>query len=146
MGVGVIVLNTEGQVLLGQRNRNRKKAKSVLRGEGTWTLPGGKVRHGETLEAATVRELVEETGIVASPESLKLISLSQEILAEAHFITIGFLLQGVTDQPEEREPEAITNWQWFKLDSLPTPLFFPSERIISNYKNQKIYKSAPYDL
>ncbi|TDD42652.1 NUDIX domain-containing protein, partial [Kribbella antibiotica] len=33
-------------------------------GEGTWwTLPGGKVEHGEDPFAAVTRELMEETGL-----------------------------------------------------------------------------------
>jgi len=56
--VGAVVLDGDGRVLL------------VLRGRppaaGTWTLPGGKVEMGETPEAAVVRELREETALVAS--------------------------------------------------------------------------------
>ena len=41
----------------------------VLRGQepalGSWSLPGGLVELGETLEAAITRELAEETGIAA---------------------------------------------------------------------------------
>lgn len=34
-------------------------------GEGIWTLPGGGLEFGETPEAAVVREVEEETGLVA---------------------------------------------------------------------------------
>ena len=55
MGVGAVVLNGEGHVLLV------KRAHEPLKGE--WSLPGGGVEIGETLEASIVRELFEETGL-----------------------------------------------------------------------------------
>src|SRR3990170_4447107 len=55
VGVGGVVLR-DARVLLVQR------ASEPLAGQ--WSLPGGAVELGETLEAAVVRELKEETGLV----------------------------------------------------------------------------------
>ncbi len=57
VGVGVIVVRT-GRVLLGLRQGSH--------GEGTWALPGGHLEFGETVPACAARELLEETGLVAT--------------------------------------------------------------------------------
>jgi 8-oxo-dGTP diphosphatase len=58
VGIGVILLRPAGaawQVLLIRRGR----APAL----GSWSLPGGAQRLGETAEAAARRELMEETGL-----------------------------------------------------------------------------------
>jgi 8-oxo-dGTP diphosphatase len=55
VAVGAVVVDPAGRVLLVRR------AKPPM--TGVWTLPGGRLEAGETLEAAVVREVREETGI-----------------------------------------------------------------------------------
>jgi len=52
--VGAVVV-CEGQLLVVRRGR--------APGRGDWSVPGGRVEHGETLSDAVVRELAEETGL-----------------------------------------------------------------------------------
>ncbi len=54
VGVGVVVIE-EGRMLLVERG-NPPRA-------GSWAIPGGKVRYGERLREAAVREIREETGL-----------------------------------------------------------------------------------
>lgn len=59
VGVGVILFNEEKKVLLILRNSDKDKAKSEMRLEGTYTLPAGKVKKGETIFEAAKRKVKE---------------------------------------------------------------------------------------
>ncbi len=61
VGVGVVVLDGE-QVLLIRRGKAPKL--------GEWSLPGGHAEVGETLRAAAVREVEEETGLSVALQGL----------------------------------------------------------------------------
>ena len=54
--VGAIVVDDGGRLLLVRRGQEPAR--------GTWSVPGGRVEAGESDEEATVREVLEETGLV----------------------------------------------------------------------------------
>ena len=60
--VGAIIRDGSGRVLLVRRANEP--------GRGLWSLPGGRVEPGEGEEAAIVREVLEETGLVVRVEAL----------------------------------------------------------------------------
>lgn len=139
VGVGIMILK-DGKVLLGKRHDLPEKALSELHGEGTWTMPGGKLEFGESFEEAAYREILEEANIKVNKEKLKLISVTNDVVGDAHFVTIGFLCEDFEGAPKVMEPDEITEWGWFPLDELPSPIFFPSEKILKNYLDKEIYK------
>ena len=55
-GVGIMVVR-DHKVLLGLRHSDPEKADSELHGEGTWSMPGGKVDWHQTIEESARREL-----------------------------------------------------------------------------------------
>ncbi len=138
VGFGVMILR-DSSILLGQRHIDPEKADSELHGEGTWTMPGGKLHFGETFEIGAQREVLEETGIEIDLDSLSVISLANDMVSDAQFITIGLLYTKPTAEPKVMEPDEITEWRWFPLDNLPTPLFFPSKEILENHFNKRLY-------
>jgi 8-oxo-dGTP diphosphatase len=90
VGCGVMILK-DGKILLGKRHDDKEKADSELHGEGTWTMPGGKMHFGESFFEVAAREVEEETGIKIN--KIKLISIANDIKDDAHFITLGFVCE-----------------------------------------------------
>ena len=90
--------------------------------EGMWALPGGFLDMDETLEAAALRELQEETGITG-------VELSQfhtfsKVDRDQRHRTITTVFWGFTDDTIAIEAgDDATKAQWFSMDKLP-PLAF----------------------
>lgn len=131
------MLLRDGKVLLGRRHEDPEKADSQLNGAGKWTMPGGKLDFGERFEEGAKRELLEETSIKA--QEIKVICVNQDIIESAHFITIGTLCEKFAGEPNVMEPDEITEWNWFDLNDLPEPLYFPSAKVLENYKQKRFY-------
>ncbi len=136
VGFGVMMLRSE-KVLLGKRHNDPEKADSELHGEGTWTMPGGKLEFGESFEEGARREVLEETGIKL--ESAKVICVNNDKVPDAHFVTIGLLSEDFEGEARVMEPDEIVQWQWFALNDLPAPLYFPSAKLIDNYHKSQFY-------
>jgi len=136
IGFGVMILK-DNKVLLGKRHGDPDKADSELHGENTWTMPGGKLEYGESFEEGAIREVNEETGMIL--KSSQIICVNNDKNEHAHFVTLGLFSDNFEGEPKVMEPDEITEWQWFDLDDLPSSMFFPSAKILENYKQKKFY-------
>jgi 8-oxo-dGTP diphosphatase len=132
VGVGIMILKGN-KFLLGKRHSDPKKADSELHGEGSWTMPGGKLHFKEELKEAALREVFEETGIKVNKEKLEILSVTNDVAEDAHFITIGFFCKDFEGEPQAMEPEEITEWKWFELDKPPESMFPPSKKILERF-------------
>lgn len=136
VGFGVILVKN-GKILLGKRHEDPNKADSEFRSAGEWCLPGGKLEWGESFEKGAIREVKEEAGIrILNPE---VISVHNTKNKYAHFITIGLIAKKWKGEAKVMEPDEITKWEWFSLNKLPYPRYFPSFMVIENYLNNKFY-------
>jgi len=133
---GIMVVRA-GKVLLGKRNESPETADSELHGEGTWTMPSGKLEYGETFESGAKRELMEETGIEL--REFRVLCVNNDKNEHAHFVTLGFLAKKYFGEAQVKEPEEITEWRWFDLNKIPNNLYIPTAKILENYKQGKFY-------
>jgi 8-oxo-dGTP diphosphatase len=87
------IVGVGGVVLDGNRVLLVKRAQAPLKGE--WSLPGGAVDLGESLEAAVVREIQEETGLVVDigpvVEVLDRIECASDGRVKYHYVIIDYL-------------------------------------------------------
>lgn len=136
IGVGVILLKNDC-VLLGLRHSNPKIADSDLHLEGTWTLPSGKVRFGESFEDAGKRKVKEECNLDVT--SLQVVCVQNDVNAFAHYATIGLLADAFSGNIMPIATQELVHFDWFPLSDLPENLCFPSQKILQAYQAQKFY-------
>lgn len=138
VGIGIILLNENHEVLLLLRNEDRKIADSDMRLEGTWTLPSGKIKYGESIFEAAIRKVKEEANL--DIENIELVSISDDINEYAHFITIGVIAKQFCGNIELQSSNEHVAYGYYNLNALPENLCEPSKKIIRNYIENKIYR------
>ena len=94
VGVGAVII-LRGQAVLIRRG------KEPLRGR--WVVPGGMVELGESLAAAVVREVREETGLTVVPRELLAVFDhvdTEEGRVRYHYVIVDFLCDYVSGTAE----------------------------------------------
>ncbi len=105
------VLDADGRVLLGRR--------ADL---GDWTLPGGIIDPAEQPADAVVREIFEETGVLAVPEVLTSVGVSPAITYQngdkVQYLEYCFRCRGVGGQARVNDGE-LSEVAWHAVHDLP---------------------------
>ena len=86
LGVGALIFN-RNKILLVERGKEPLK--------GYWSLPGGVLETGETLEQGVIREVREETGLEVKPlwvlEIFERIMRDPQGAPEYHYVLIDYV-------------------------------------------------------
>jgi len=106
-----VVLDADGRVLLGRRSDT-----------GNWGLPGGIIDPGEEPADAAVREIYEETGVIAVPEALVAVSVSGVVTYPngdvVQYLEVLFRCRATGGTARVNDCESV-EVSWHALDSLP---------------------------
>ncbi|MDO9417141.1 NUDIX hydrolase [Pararhizobium sp.] len=113
VGCGLAILR-DGKILLYRR----MKAPEA----GHWNIVGGKVDHMERAEDAARREAEEETGLVIGQVDFLCISEQRIEADRQHWVSLMYVTQDFSGEPQLTEPDTLSDFGWFDLDSPPQPL------------------------
>ncbi len=116
VGVGVFVWR-DGKFLMGRRKG--------AHGEDTWSVPGGHMEFGESLEEASAREVLEETGMKI--KNVRFITATNDVFTNDnyHSVTLWAYSDWAEGEPTITEPDKFIEQKWQDFSTLPSPLFEP---------------------
>src|SRR5690349_18526962 len=112
-----VVLVEQGRVLLVKRRWDPRA--------GAWCLPAGFMEAGETPEQTAVRELEEETGVIAQLTGLFGVYAGFD---DPRVRAVLILYTGVATGGAQRAGDDAIELAWYPLDALPDDLAFASHR------------------
>ena len=105
LGVGALILDGDRIVMV-------RRAKPP--NEGWWSLPGGAVETGETIEAALRREVLEETGLrvkeLELAEVFERITPDDDGRAEYHYVLIDYVCRVEASEPRAGSDSLEARW------------------------------------
>lgn len=116
--VAAALIRADGRVLLQRRPTGKQLA-------GLWEFPGGKIDPGETPEAALVRELAEELGIVVTETALFPVAFASEPLGARHLLLMLYRATEWHGEPRALEAAELRWVTPADITTLPMP---PADR------------------
>ena len=132
VGIGVVILNSQGKILVGKRRGSHAPY---------YSIPGGHLELGETFEEAAVKEIKEETGLdIISPKVLCVTNNLRTYKEEGlHYISVCLIVTEFSGSPKNLEPEKCEKWIWVDPKKLPIPHFEASEHAVRCFLERKFY-------
>ena len=123
VGVGVFVVR-DGKFLIGKRKG--------AHGAGTWSLIGGHMEMGESIEQTAIREVMEETGVeIKNPRYIGMTNDNEAFKKDnRHYVNLYVLAEWAGNEPTETEPDKLTDLIWCDFETLPTPRFVVWDQLL----------------
>lgn len=137
VGIGAVIIK-EGKIALIKRGNEPAR--------GKWTIPGGLVELGESIEDAVIRETLEETGLtVENPRLIDVVSnvdLDEKGKVKYHYVIIDYSVH-VKEGTAAASSDA-AELQWVPLDKVESYDLTASFRLFFRNNRDKMQKMNSY--
>ena len=107
--VGVIIINSENEILLQKRSKNKKI------NPGKWGICGGKINFGENAIEAGIRETMEEISVRLNKEEFKFLNMNTS--DKGHF-TLYYVRRNIDIDKCILQKEEVEELKYFKVEEL----------------------------
>jgi 8-oxo-dGTP diphosphatase len=137
VGIGAVIIK-DGKIALIKRGNEPSK--------GKWTIPGGLVEVGESLEVAVIRETKEEVCLeVENPHLLDVVDnvdLDEHGKVKYHYVIIDYLVHvksGIIQAASDAE-----ELRWVPFDEVEDYNLTASFRLFFRQNREKLEKANSY--
>jgi len=133
VGLGIIIVNGNGEILIGKRKGSLAQK---------YSIPGGHLDLGETFEDGAIREIKEETNLNIKQLHVIAITNNLETYREEgkHYVSIVLLVDKYEGDLKLMEPDKCEAWLWVDPKNLPEPHFDASKLGIQCYLKHSFYE------
>lgn len=130
VGVGAIVFDKFGKVLLSKRGKN-------CRNEiGLYEFPGGGLEFGENLEEAVKREILEECGIDVLVKN-QMATFNHILPNEGqHWVSVVYICNYQSGELTIKEPDKCSELIWVNFDKIDLNSLTSVSKDCWNYLNE----------
>lgn len=112
--VACAMIDEDGRVLIAQRPEGRSMA-------GLWEFPGGKVEPGEYPEAALIREMKEELGVIIDESCLAPLTFASHAYDDFHLLMPLFACRKWGGEIAPKEGQALSWVRPIRLNQYDMP-------------------------
>jgi 8-oxo-dGTP diphosphatase len=137
VGIGAVIIN-QGKIALIKRGNEPSK--------GKWTIPGGLVELGESLEAAVIRETKEEVCLdVENPCLIGVVDnvdLDEQGKVKYHYVIIDYLVHVKAGAIKAASDAA--ELRWVPFDEVETYNLTASFRLFFRQNRERLEKISSY--
>lgn len=122
--VGALILRSDGRLLMVRTHK----------WSNLWGIPGGKIKWGESSDAALIREIKEETGLEITNIRFVLVQdciHSREFYRDAHFILLNYVCECASEAVPVTLNDEAREFRWLQPpDALQLPLNQPTRTLL----------------